>query len=83
MRFATNDPITGPNPGPKKGVRINSADAGPLVLGGNVSEMEPDARARDGPQENPVIKRKKHNPPRLWTKPHPSVKRVLSGRIVA
>ncbi|KAI6759858.1 hypothetical protein HG531_013764 [Fusarium graminearum] len=99
LRFTTKAPITGlhrqlefpkllsilthPNPGPKKGMSINTADTGPLFLGVNVSDKVPGATARTGAQHKPAMKRKKHSAPILCTKPAPMVNTAPIGTLAA
>lgn len=58
---------------------MNTAEAGPLLFGLNVSDNDPVATANTGPQQNPAINLKKHNDPKLCVNPAPRVNSAPSG----
>jgi hypothetical protein len=60
-------------------MRINTADAGPLVWGGNVSEMDAEGTASTGDQQNPAMNLQKHRAPKLCVNPAPRVNRQPRG----
>lgn len=73
--------FTYPSPGPKNGIKINTADAGPLTFAAYMSEIDPGATLSTGAQQKPAMKRIKQSAPKLCEKPAPTVNMAPSGTL--